>query len=104
MTIDQRFEQISTQINLITLKTSSHDDELNQLTKNLNELTLKVDVFASQLREGHQKLEASHVRLAGAVETLAGFMKEVAALQIGQDARIRRIESQPPPAGPAPPA
>ena len=63
MTIDQRIAELATSLQLLTLKTSSHDAELNQLTKNLNELTLKVDVFASQLREGQQTMEASHVRL-----------------------------------------
>lgn len=74
MTIDQRIAELTASLQLLTMKTSSHESELNQLTKNLNELTMKADVFASQNREALQNLEASHVRLSGVVETLSGFM------------------------------
>ena len=33
MTIDQRLEQITTNINLLSIKSGAHDAELNQLTK-----------------------------------------------------------------------
>ncbi len=76
----------------------------NDLTRNMNALTLKVDIVASelkegqqQLKEGQQELNASLKQLTGTVEILAIFIKEVASLQIDQDGRIRRLESQRPP-------
>ena len=51
---------------------------LGQLTANGNQLTANVN------------------QLTGTVSKLADFIREVAALQIAQDGRIRRIETLPP--------
>lgn len=69
----------------------------NDLTRNLNALTLKVDIVASELKESQQQLTANVNQLVGTVSKLADFIKEVAALQIAQDGRIRRLETLPPP-------
>lgn len=82
MTIDERFQQTSLQLNLLTLKTGELDKGLNQLTANLNELTLKVDIITSQLAERHSEL--------------AKVFQTMAELVINHDSRIRRIETQPP--------
>jgi predicted transcriptional regulator len=75
----------------------------NDRTRNMNALTLKVDVVASelkegqeQLREGHRELTANVNQLVTTVSKLADFIKQVASLQIDQDARIRRLETLPP--------
>lgn len=100
------------------------------LTRNMNSLTLKVDIFASELKEGQQQLRegqrqiregqeklhgsqhrltASHQKLiadqreltanvnqlAGTLSKLADFIREVAALLIGQDGRAHRREALP---------
>ena len=51
-----------------------------------------------RLAKSQESLTATVERLAIKMETLTDFTKEVAALQIGQDSRIRRLESHPPPA------
>ncbi len=112
MTIDERFEQTGIQLQLLTLKTGEQEKRMDQLTRNLNELTLKVDGLASnigQLAEGQQKLNASlndltlkvdltasqlresHQELAASHEKLAVVFKTMADLVINHDSRIRRI-------------
>ena len=94
MTNDEHRAQV--ELELIALKQEG-DKLRNDLTRNMNALTLKVDIVASELRESQQQLTANVNQLVGTVSKLADFIREVAALQIAQDGRIRRLESQPPP-------
>lgn len=87
MPINQRIEEIGLEVATLRLDT---EKRRNELTRNMNALTLKVDIVSSPLAEGQQQLTHK-------METLADFFKAVAALQIDQDGRIRRLESQPPP-------
>ena len=104
-------EEHRAQVELKIVALKQEGDQLrNDLTRNMNALTLKVDIVASELREGQQQLTANVNQLAGTisqltanvnqltgtVSKLADFIREVAALQIAQDGRIRRIETLPP--------
>ncbi|MBY0507055.1 MAG: hypothetical protein K2X03_24270 [Bryobacteraceae bacterium] len=106
MTIDQRIAELTASLQLLTMKSSSHDTELNQLTKNLNELTLKVDVFASQQREEQQvlaqsqhQLTESHLHLAAQVSKLIDVqsstlatVRELTAVVGRHEERLRKLE------------
>lgn len=94
MTNEEHRAQI--ELELVALKQEG-EKLRNDLTRNMNALTLKVDIVASELREGQQQLTANVNQLVGTVSKLADFIREVASLQIDQDGRIRRLESQPPP-------
>ncbi len=59
----------------------------NDLTRNMNALTLKVDI-AGELKESQQQLTANVNQLVSTVSKLGEFIKEVASLQIAQDGRI----------------
>ncbi len=83
----ERIEEIALEVAALRLDTEKWH---NELTRNLNNLTLKVDIATSQLSESQQHLSRK-------METVADFIKAVASLQIDQDVRIRRLESQPPP-------
>ena len=91
MTFDQKLEQLTTNINLLSLKSSAHDAELNQLTKNLNELTLKVDVFASQHREEQATMAQTVERIAQSHERLAHTVDKLALAQTDTLATVREL-------------
>ena len=93
MTIDERFEQTSLQLNLLTLKTGELDKGLNQLTKNLNELTLKVDVFHSQLKEDHQQLSTTLTTVLNMQASTLTLVRELTAIIGNHEGRIRQLES-----------
>ena len=91
-------EEHRAQVELEIVALKQEGDKLrNDLTRNMNALTLKVDIVASELKESQQQLTANMDRLIGTVSKLAEFIKEVASLQIAQDGRIRRLETLPPP-------
>ena len=94
MTHEERMDQFENELKSVRLE---GEQLRNDLTRNMNALTLKVDIVASELKEGQQQLRESLKQLAGTMEILALFVKEVASLQIDQDGRIRRLESQRPP-------
>ncbi len=95
MTNEERRAKV--ELEIVALKQEG-DKLRNDLTRNMNALTLKVDIVASELKESQQQLTANMDRLVGTVSKLAEFIKEVASLQIAQDGRIRRLETLPPPA------
>ena len=82
-------------LELVALKQEG-DQLRNDLTRNMNALTLKADIVASELKEGQQQLTANVNKLTTTVNKLAGkidqltgtvsklaeFIKEVAGLQI----------------------
>ena len=96
MTIDERFQQTSLQLNLLTLKTGELDKGLNQLTANLNELTLKVDLTHSYLKD----LTLQHSQLAATVNTVLdmqgntlALVRELTAIVGNHEGRLRHLES-----------
>ena len=75
-------------LELVALKQEG-DQLRNDLTRNMNALTFKADIVASELKEGQRQLTANVNKLTGKIDQLTGtvsklaeFIKEVAGLQI----------------------
>ena len=93
MTNEEHRAQV--ELELIALKQEG-EQLRNDLTRNMNALNLKVDLVASELREGQRQLTANVNQLTATVSQLSEFVKQVCALQIGPLGRIRGLETLPP--------